>query len=230
MSTIDALNELRGDFVRLAEVQDVHRPTNRLRAHRRAAFAAAMLACAALVGTIVVATTGGGAPAARFGIGGPWSPVNPLPRGHRVSLEAAGTALGAPMPLPHDRLANRSLMGPITLATGGHVHGRRDTVVAISYPASHLAVEYETPVPYADPAANYRGYVADNREAGLPRHSAYVGSVAGRPALVIHLRVDSTRTNPASVEFVSGGISIVVVGYQPAPELLRIAGSIAASR
>jgi hypothetical protein len=81
-------------------------------------------------------------------------------------------------------------------------------------------------VPYSNPLANYRGYVADDQQAPLLHHLAFVGSVAGRPALVIRLHADLARTNPASVEFVYNSTRIAVIGYQPAAALLRVADSI----
>jgi hypothetical protein len=143
-----------------------------------------------------------------------------------VSLDAAQAALGVAIPLAQDQLTNQTRMGPITLATGGRVHGARDTFVAISYPKSQIAIDYETPVPYPNPVANYKAYVAENQQAPLLHHLAYVGSVGGRPALIIRFHADTTRTNPASVEFVYNNIRIAVIGYQPSSALLGVADSI----
>jgi hypothetical protein len=159
--------------------------------------------------------------------GGPWSAEHPFPTGHPASLDQAQAALGAAIPLPSDPLTDQTHMGAITLISGGHLNGVPQTWVAISYPDSNLAVEYQTPVPYPDPLANYRAYVSESPPALLQRDFAFVGSVAGQPALVINLHADSTRTNPASVEFVLQGVKIAVIGYQPASTLLRISDSIA---
>jgi hypothetical protein len=257
VTTIDALKELRSDFVRLAEAEedsDTRTPSHRLSAHPRVYVTSALVACAAVVGAIVMTTSGGGgstvAGSARHGVGqahhgqvhgsivtgqktagirgltGAWSAEHPLFHGDRVSLEAAQAALGVAIPLAQDHLTNQSQMGPITLATGGRVHGARDTFVAISYPKSQIAIEYETPVPYPDPVANYKAYVAEDQQAPLLHHLAFVGSVAGRPALLIRFHADATRTNPASVEFVFNNIKIAVIGYQSASALLRVADSI----
>lgn len=252
MTTIEALKELRSDIVRLAEAEEnakTQAPAGRLRAHPRAYFTSALLACAALVAAILVTTSGGGGSTAAGGarhsggqvhdstvtgpkttvsrgVGGPWSAEHPLLNDHRVSLEAAQAALGATIPLAQDQLTNQTTIGPITLATGGRIHGATDTFVAISYPKSQIAIDYETPVPYPNPIANYRAYVADDQQAPLLHHLAYVSSVAGRPALVIRFHADTTRTNPASVEFVYNNIRIAVIGYQPKSALLRVADSI----
>jgi hypothetical protein len=254
VTTIEALKELRSDFVRLAEADEnanARSPTHRLGTHPRAYFTAVLVACAAMVGAIVVTTSGSGGPSAgsaqksigqvhgstlgnpkelgivRGVVFAPWSAENPLRSGHPVSLEAAQTALGVDIPLARDQLANPSRVGSITLATGGRVHGALDTFAAISYPKSQIAIEYETPVPYPNPAANYRAYVAEDQQAPLLHHLAFVGSVAGRPALVINLHAASTQTNPASVEFVFDNMRIAVIGYQPASALMRVADSIA---
>lgn len=252
MTAIEALQELRSDIVRLTEAEETTKtqaPAGRLRAHPRAYLTSALVACAALAAAMLVTTSGGGgstvAGGARHGggqvhdstvnepkttvtrgVGGPWSAKHPLFKGHRVSLEAAQAALGVATPLAQDRLTNQTTMGPITLATGGRIHGARDTFVAISYPKSHIAIDYETPVPYPNPVANYKAYVADDQQAPLLHHLAYVGSVATRPALIIRFHADGTRTNPASVEFVYNNIRIAVIGYQPSSALLRVADSI----
>jgi hypothetical protein len=245
MSTIESLDRLRSEFVRLAEADDhaTGQPLER-RTHLRAYAIVAAIGCALAAGAIVLSTHGEAGSSASGGsragagqvhgslagreLGPPWSVRHPFPRGRRVSLESAQAALGRPITLPHDPLTNPSGMGPISLVTGDRISGRRtDTSVAISYPKSRLAVEYETPVPYANPAANYRGYVEDDRQAPGLRRAAYVGSVGGRPALVIRFHADSPRSNPASVEFVLHGVSIAVIGFLPAPTLLRVADSIA---
>jgi hypothetical protein len=240
MTTINGLKELRGEFVRLASEEEATSSRALLR-HRGGYFAAALLVCVAVIGAIVVAIGDKGesrvAGSARHGAGaqhgvgsvhgsvpnapnttsqrgivGPWSPYYPI-SGRRVSLKAAGTALGVAIPVAQDQLANESRMGSITLATLGRLNGVRDTVVAISYPTSQIAIEYETPVPYPDPLANYEAYVAEDQQAPLLHHLAFVGSVAGRPALVIRLDADSSRANPASVEFVLNHTRIAVIGY-----------------
>jgi hypothetical protein len=258
MSTIESLDHLRDEFVRLAEAEhQANHPGQPPRSRVRLRTFAAVTAVAFLVaaGAIVVSTHGGAAPSASGGLagarqvhgsvlqlplsgrgqgsarsltGGRWSATHPFPAGRRVSLEQAQVALRRPIPFAHDPLTGRSQMGPVSLVTGARIHGVTDTSVAISYPGSHVAVEYEIPVPYPNPAADYAGYVADDQQSPGLHHLAYVGSVAGRPALIIRRDSDSLGTNPASVEFVLHGIRIVVIGYQPASTLLRLANSIAA--
>jgi hypothetical protein len=230
MSTIESLDRLRSEFVRLADVE--RSAAERLRPRRgglRPRVLAVVIAIAgvAAVGAVALSTHGGSSASGgthgvlvNRGLGPPWSVKHPFPRGRLVSLKTAQAALGKPIPLPHDPLTDPSRMGPISLVTGPRV-------VAISYLRSRVAVEYQTPVPYPNPAANYRGYVEDDRQSPSLHHLAYVGSVAGRAALVIRLHADSLRSNPASVEFVLRGMRIAVIGFQPAPVLLRIADSIA---
>jgi hypothetical protein len=218
-------------------------PRRRRRRHTQGYIATALVGCVVLVGAIIAVTDSaersGTAGPSQAGLrhahgglgferslGGPWSVKKPLIGGRPVSLSGAQAELGQPIPLAQDPLANESVMGRITLATNGRIHGKTDTFVAISYPKSRLAVEYEAPVPYPDAAANYQGYVRDDKQAPLLKHLAYVGAVAGRPALVIHLHADSIGANPASVEFVYRGLRIAVIGYQPSSALLRIATSI----
>jgi hypothetical protein len=245
MSTIESLDRLRNEFVRLAEA-DGHATDQprQSRSHLRPYAVVAAICCAVAAGAIILSTHGGAGSSASGGsragagqdhgsvggreVGPPWSVRHPFPGGRRVSLGRARAALGKAITLPHDPLTNTSGMGPISLVTGDHIRGSRtDTSVAISYPKSRLVVEYETPVPYPNPAANYRGYVEDDQQSPSLRHLAYVGSVAGRAALVIRLHADSNRSNPVSVEFVLHGMRIAVIGFQPASTLLRVADSIA---
>jgi len=237
LADIDAI---RAGLALIADELHVPGPAPR---RRRAYITTALVACVLLVGAIIAVSDRGeesrtaGPSQARLGhahgglgfersLGGPWSAKKPLIAGRPVSLSEAQAALGQPIPLAQDPLANHSVMGRITLATNGRIHGKTDTFVAISYPKSRLAIDYETPVPYPDPAANYRGYVQDDKQDPRLKHLAEVGSVAGRPALIINLDADSIGTNPASVEFVNRGIRIAVIGYQPSSALLRVATSI----
>ena len=139
-------------------------------------------------------------------------------------MAAASAAVGQQLPVSTVAAANPSTMGTVFEAQTSGDSGATDTNVAITYPSNSLVVEYETPVPYPDPAANYQAYVNQTPAnlAGL----ASVGQVGTRPALILQENKDATGSNPASVEFVTNGLKIAVIGYQPATTLLTIAQSV----
>jgi hypothetical protein len=159
-------------------------------------------------------------------VGPLFSVAQPLHGGKVVGLSQASADLGEAVPLPSTPLADASTVGQVSEARDNNDDGTSTTYVAVSYPASDLVVEYQSPAPYADAAANYKAYVAETPSAlaGL----ASVGEVDGNPALVIDQNKDATQDNPGSVEFLIGDIKVAVIGYQSSKALLAIAESIAA--
>jgi hypothetical protein len=161
------------------------------------------------------------------GIGPRFSVSSPLLGGQVVSLATASADVGQQLPVPTIPTADPSTMGKVFAVQTSGDAGTTDTNVAITYPTSSLVVEYETPVPYPDPAANYQAYV-DQTPANLTG-LASVGQVGPHPALIIQENKDSTGSNPASVEFVTSNLKVTVIGFQPATTLLAIAQSINAN-
>jgi hypothetical protein len=156
----------------------------------------------------------------------PFSVSQPLLGSHVVSQAAAAAALSVPqLPLPSASVVGNVAVGSVTEAQDKPDSGAVVTYVAVSYPGADLVVEYESPVPYADPAQYYSTYV--NPTPSNLHGFASVGSVAGGPALVLQENKDSTGSNPASVEFVHDGMKIAVIGYRSATSLLNVAESVA---
>lgn len=148
----------------------------------------------------------------------------PLRGAQSVSLAAAASAVGGTLALPASSSADTAAMGKVFEAQTTDDSGATDTWVAVTYPANSIVVEYETPVPYSDPAATYQAYV-DETPANLSG-LASVGQVGGHPALILQENKGSTGSNPASVEFVLNGVKVAVIGYQSANTLLTVAQSI----
>jgi hypothetical protein len=160
-------------------------------------------------------------------LGPAFSVAHPLPHGQLVSLTSAQTDVGQSIPLPSAKAASASSTGPVFEAQTVSDSGATDTVAAVTYPQSSFVIEYETPVPYADPATAYQTYV--NQTPSNLVGFASVGQVAGHPALILQQGKDSTGSNPGAVEFVLGNLKIAVIGYRPSADLLAIAQSVASN-
>jgi hypothetical protein len=143
----------------------------------------------------------------------PFSIDRPLPAfARRVSLDEASRGFAVDIPLPPASLVGAQT--PAVWATADF------SVVALSYHDLRVVVQYQFPVQYSDPEANYRGYVKDS-----PPGMASVGEIGGRPALVIVPK----DGQPGSVEFVRDRIRIAVIGFAPTDDLRSIAESVAAA-
>jgi hypothetical protein len=153
-----------------------------------------------------------------------FSVARPLVGAQVVTLAKAATDLSvSQLPLPSSSV--NSSIGSVTEARDTSDSGQVATFVAVSYPQAGLVVEYESPVPYPDAAQYYSTYVEQTPQnlAGL----ASVGSVAGAPALVLQENKGATGSNPASIEFVHGGLKVAVIGYQSAAALMPVATAVA---
>lgn len=238
---IGFLHDLRDDLAEAVRAEreawtlrEVRRPRSWLRGRRAAVLGSAGLVCAGAALALVVPgrhqprrTARGTSAEPQVVTRGPgpgFSLSAPLIGGRVVSLAAASTDIGQPLPLSTAPPADPSTMGRVFEVATLMDSGGKDTFVAVTYPNSSVVVEYEAPVPYADPAANYRSYV--NQTPANLGGLASVGRVGSHPALIIHENRDATGSNPASVEFVRRGLKIVVIGFRPAATLLAVARSI----
>ena len=157
----------------------------------------------------------------------PFTVAHPLFKSHRTSPSKAASALGIRrLPLPSNESIDSSPAGTISAYGGQHASKGSPVIVAVSYPRAKLVVEYESPIPYRNPLASYKAYVAQT-PTNLA-HLASIGSVTGSPALFLQLHQDASRSNPASIEFVHSGLRVAIIGFRPLNELLPIAVSIAA--
>lgn len=183
---------------------------------------ALLVALLALGGVTRLVYPGREAAPVPFRTGQPFSLKHPAGMfARRVSFSFAEARFPAGIVLPNLAAANRGSVGTVWAdvrrsAGGGRVaHG-----VTIVFPRAGVAVEYTTPVAYPDPESNYRGYVSE----GNPGEAAVI-DLNGTPALLIHHRDDATR-DPGSVEFVSDGVVIAVIGWRPDAVLRAVATSI----
>jgi hypothetical protein len=89
------------------------------------------------------------------------SVAHPLLEEHPTTLSEAAGVPGHALPLPSTPGVNRQTIAAVWMWTSTSDPGTREVSVALSFPTAQLAIRYHQPVPYQDPAANYRGYVHD---------------------------------------------------------------------
>lgn len=154
-------------------------------------------------------------PAGPTGWAGPVTVAHPLGNGPKITLAEAAAAIGQPVVLPHTSLLGPGDVGAV-FAWSHDVRG----IVAVTYPAQVLYVEYSEPAPFADPAHVY-AVMAKETVPG-----SKVIELSGRPAIVIHGNDSITGTNPYTVMFQINGLEISVVGEQDKARLESIAKSI----
>ncbi|MGH3139853.1 MAG: hypothetical protein ACRDQE_08970 [Gaiellales bacterium] len=189
---------------------------------RALAGAALLVALVALGGVTRAVDPGSEAPPVQIRTGPPFSLGHPGgPFARRVFLSFAEARFPAAITLPDVASDNHQNIGAVWADVIPRAGGRRVVhAVTVVFPRAGVAVQYATPVAYPDPESNYRGYVSE----GKPGDAAVI-DLNGTPALLIHYRDDPTR-DPGSVEFVSNGVVIAVIGRRPDAALTAVATSI----
>jgi hypothetical protein len=166
--------------------------------------------------TVSTSSTGGSqSPGGSMGPGPEVTLARPLGGfvGSQMSLANASSALGAALTLPDSPTVRASDAGPVWAASGrdGNVS------VAVTFPKQGLIVLYERPA-MSDPLSNFQSFVKDSPGSQVAYLSASV------PALSIPELPDGS--NWGSVEFVSGGTIIAVLGHNDEATLEGVANSI----
>jgi hypothetical protein len=140
---------------------------------------------------------------------------HPLPPGAKqVTLSQATRTLGAPIVLPHASLAAPPDAGAVWAETPPGA-----ALVAVTFPLAGLIVLYQHPAEFTDPAARFAAIA--HGKPGF--HVVELNGVAG---LAIDQNSDSTGDNFGSIEFVSGGNSVTVMGRYDEATLRAVAQSI----
>ena len=135
----------------------------------------------------------------------------------QVSLGRAANVLGASLTLPDSAQAP----GVGAVWSSRAAHSPVGQSVAVTFPSQGFDVRYTRPVPYQDPLANYESYVHSTP-------SAQVVYLDGVPTLTdTSSRPDGSTWN--SVEFVSHGTMIAVMGTADQSTLQNAAQSILSS-
>jgi hypothetical protein len=226
MSTIESLNQMRSDFVRLAEAAELPTspPRSRRRPRLRAFAVAAAAACAAGAGAILVTTTGGGSTRDAGGtgtttgilhaqgsiVGVPGLEGRPLPKlgrdpfgegGRRVSLAEAIAEAGYAFPVPAAPAANHHKLSYVWISRGGAIHE-----VALQYASTGVRVFIKPALPTfkQDPRRQFETMA---RELHLGRNAVHT---IGRGVLFV-------QTKPG----LSGGPSVEMI-YPDAGRQLEI--------
>jgi hypothetical protein len=162
------------------------------------------------------------APVTSYGLVPPVSLSNPLPLGHPTTLADASAKLGTSIPMANTAEMPSSNVGSVWTE---QLTGEQDTAVAVTYPSSGLIVQYQRPAPYSASAAPQLYQAMANEEP----NSISVTSVNGIPAMAIKQNSDTTGTNLGSIEFVSGGTRIAVIGHYPQASLQAFGASVLAA-
>lgn len=190
---------------------------------RALAGTALLVALVALGGVTRVVHPGSEATPVQIRSGPPFSLERPGgPFARRVFLSFAEARFPTTIVLPDVADANRGNIGAVWADVMRRASVRRGVHgVTVVFPRAGVAVQYTAPVAYPDPDSNYRGYVSEGRPG-----DADVIDLHGTPALLIHWPGNEAAGDLGSVEFVSGGVVIAVIGRQRDAALRSIAASI----
>jgi hypothetical protein len=137
--------------------------------------------------------------------------------GSQMSLASASGALGASLTLPDSAAVAASDAGPVWAAESRATGKAREVAVAVTFPKEGLIVQYQRPV-MADPLATFQNVVKDSPGSSVVYLNGNV------PALSIPELPDGS--NWGSVQFVSGGTVIVIMGHNDEATLEGVANSI----
>ena len=141
------------------------------------------------------------------------------PEASRVSLTKAASVLGTSVVLPDSPTVKLSDAGPVWAVSMQGSEGESSAVVAVTFPAQGLIVDYSRPaVPASDPLSHYQLVVKDTPGSQV----VYLNG--GVPAIAITELPDAS--NWGSIGFQSGGTNIVVLGHTDDATLQGIAQSI----
>ncbi len=148
--------------------------------------------------------------------GSPMTLAHPLPCiAKRTTLGRASATAGTRLVLPSTPLVRPSDAGPVWIdgfsRRAGHKTGG---VVAITFPAQHVIVQYVRPAFHGDARTHYQAVAQ-----GL--HARKVIDLNGRAALVI--RWDGSRHNFGSVSFKRNRNEVVVLGQRSETALESLA-------
>jgi hypothetical protein len=146
---------------------------------------------------------------------------HPLAGGKQIPLAGASSALGASVVLPNTSTVSPADAGTTwTASLHEAATGDSSATVAVTFPRQGIIIDYTRPVPYADPQANYAGFADGHPDL------AQAIDLNGVPALAIAQNSNSFGSNVGSVEFVTNGTKIVVMGHYNRAALTGIAASI----
>jgi hypothetical protein len=140
-----------------------------------------------------------------------------------MTLAQATASLGVPLALPTTTLVGPSDLGPVWGSVEDR-KGRKNGVVAVTFPAQGVIVEYNRPVPFSGQAlTHFRRMAQGMRADGLP---VKVVDLKGTPAFVIRQDSDQTGHNFGVVIFKLHGIEVSVMGHNDQSTLEALALSI----
>lgn len=122
----------------------------------------------------------------------------PFPNGYETTVARAQSAVGFPIPLPHNAQANQQTLSQVWVSQGSRL-------VALIYGNGKVKILLQ-PWPVTPSPEKWFRY-----ERGLMiKGSAMAGRVNGNPALIVQPDVGSCHSNPALVEFYRSGIDVDV--------------------
>jgi hypothetical protein len=147
------------------------------------------------------------------------SVAHPLSCASRMTLAKANASLGVPLVLPKTALIRPSDLGRVWGIVSYRAGRKTGAIVAATFPAQGVIVEYERPAPSNGSAAHFQA-IAE----GIP--AAKVVYLNGTPAFVTRQKSDMNRNNFGGVLFNLGGSEVRVLAHRDQATLEGLALSI----
>jgi hypothetical protein len=145
--------------------------------------------------------------------------AQPLSCAKRMTLAGAGAALGVPLVLPKTLLGRSTSVGAVWGIVSHRAGRKTGAVVAATFPAQGVIIEYERPAPSSGSAAHFQAMAN-----GIP--AAKVVNLRGTPAFVTQQNADANGNNFGAVLFNLGGSEVSVMAHRDEATLEALALSI----
>ena len=197
---------------------------------------------AALIGVLVIATGGAFAgvrvllPQHRvvvvsqpLMVGSLPTVAHPLPLfAKQTTLASAQAALGSSLVLPQTAVVGPSEAGAVWTASQTEPGGATTTVVAVTFPAQGMIIEYENPAPLDGSAATFQSMTKSMPSRSGGSEGQVITLAGGVPALAVAENSDDLGTNFGEIIFNVGGTQVQVMGHNDEATLQPIAESVLA--
>ena len=208
-------------------------------------LASVVLACtitvAAAVGGVFILQTGSTAKKADgnksvIGRGSPGLSVGSLPTvahplplfAKQTTLASAQAALGSSLVLPQTAVVGPSEAGAVWTASQTEPGGATTTVVAVTFPAQGMIIEYENPAPLDGSAATFQSMTKSMPSRSGGSEGQVITLAGGVPALAVAENSDDLGANFGEIIFNVGGTQVRVMGHNDEATPQPIAESVLA--
>lgn len=176
-------------------------PTQRIRQNKLLAGGLAAVGIAAVVVPVaVVLSSGPSAPPAQPACAAPYlNGRAPFPDGYQTTIAHAQAAVGFPISLPHNTLADQATLSQVWVSNAARL-------VALEYSKGAIKILLQPWPVTSSPQKWFR-----HERSIMTANSATIGRVNNRPALIVVPDAGSCQPSPASVEFDRNGVEIDVI-------------------